>query len=472
VGETRLSLARRLAKDAMAARYADFAPDVVTKLKLCLLDLFACAFEARDLPWSRRAATFAEAEGGPATVLATGKSASISAAALANGVAGHGLVREDMHAGGVSHLGVVVLPALLAISERGAMSGRDFVAAGIVGYEAGAQLGRAIVTPEFARFFRPTGFTGPIAAAAAASRLLGLDDNACTSAIALAANTASGLNQWPHEGAEDMFFHPGFAARSGVTAALLAELGAEGSEGALDGPGGLLTAHLGARPIPDITLFSGAPELLAVYNKPVPACNFAQTPCQAAVTLVRSHGLEPADIRAIRVRASYAAVNYPGCDYEGPFRTRLQAKMSIQFSVSAALRHGGVTEGNYERLDDPEVMRLIGSMQVKADPGFTAAFPARQGSRVEIDTIGGETFAQMLADVVPATEAEIRARFTASATDALDATRAAAIERFIDRLEDASSAGDLPRLAAGTRHAASPRPPEKHPTIETRERGR
>jgi 2-methylcitrate dehydratase PrpD len=361
-----------------------------------------------------------------------------------------------MHAGGVSHLGVVVLPALLAISQRGAVSGRDFIAAGIVGYEVGAQLGRAIVTPEFARSFRPTGFTGPIAAAAAASRLLGLDDDACTSAIALAANTASGLNQWPHEGAEDMFFHPGFAARSGVTTALLAELGAAASEGALDGPGGLLTAYLGPRPIPDIVLFSGVPELLAVYSKPVPACNFAQTPCQAALALARSHRLEPADIRAIRIAASYAAVKYPGCDHEGPFRTRLQAKMSIQFSVAAALRHGAVAEGNYERLDDPDVMRLIRSTRMEADPGFTAAFPARQGSRVEIDIADGRTLAQTLPDVVPATEAEIRARFTASAADALDAARAAAIERFIDRLEDASSAGDLPRLAAGIRHAASP----------------
>jgi 2-methylcitrate dehydratase PrpD len=452
----RPSLARRMANGAMAAQYVDFAPGVVAKLKLCLLDFFACAFEARNLPWSRRAAALAGTEGGPATVLATGESASISAAALANGVAGHGLVREDMHAGGVSHLGVVVLPALLAISERGAMSGRDFIAAGIVGYEVGAQLGRAIVTPAFARSFRPTGFTGPIAAAAAASRLLSLDDDACTSAIALAANTASGLNQWPHEGAEDMFFHPGFAARSGVTAALLAELGAAGSEGALDGPGGLLTAYLGPRPIPDIRLFSGAPELLAVYNKPVPACNFAQTPCQAAVALVRSHGLEPADIRAVRVAASDAAIKYPGCDHEGPFRTRLQAKMSIQFSVAAALRHGAVTEGNYERLDDPDVMRLIRSIRMEADPGFTEAFPARQGSRVEIDTVDGRTLAQTLTDVVPATEAEIRARFTASAADALDAKRAAAIERFVDRLEDASSAGDLPRLAAGIRPAASP----------------
>ena len=78
----------------------------------------------------------------------------------------------------------------------------------------GAKLGRALVTPGFARLFRPTGFTGPLAGAAAGSRLLGLSEAACASALALAANTVSGLNQWPHSGGAEMFFHPGFAARA------------------------------------------------------------------------------------------------------------------------------------------------------------------------------------------------------------------------------------------------------------------
>src|SRR4051812_48882492 len=150
----RQSLARRIATAAASARFEDFSPEVVTKLKLCLLDLFACAFEARDLPWSQRAATIAGREPGMATVLATGGGATPGGAAFANGVAGHGLVREDMHAGAVSHLGVVVLPALLALSERVPASGRDFIAAGIAGYETGAKIGRALITPEFARFFR------------------------------------------------------------------------------------------------------------------------------------------------------------------------------------------------------------------------------------------------------------------------------------------------------------------------------
>jgi 2-methylcitrate dehydratase PrpD len=443
----RQSLARRIATAAASARFEDFAPEVVIKLKLCLLDLFACAFEARDLPWSQRAATIASRDPGAATVLATGAGATPGGAAFANGVAGHGLVREDMHAGAVSHLGVVVLPAMLALSERVPSHGRDFITAGIAGYETGAKIGRALITPELARFFRPTGFTGPLAAAVAGSRLLRLDAERTARALGFAANTTGGLNQWPHEGSDDMFFHPGFAARNALTSVELAELGAEASDGALDGPAGLLTAYLGGKAIPEIALFDGPPELLSVYNKPVPACNFAQTSCQAALSATKGTPLAADRVRAIRIAAPYAAVHYPGCDYAGPFRSRLQAKMSIQFSVAAALRYGKVVEANYNDLNDAAVMRLAKLIKLEADADFTGAFPAQQGARVEIETTEGKRLTATLPDVVPATEAEIRARFRASAKETVGAATAVRIEAMVDDLENLTSAGALPQLA-------------------------
>jgi 2-methylcitrate dehydratase PrpD len=443
----RQSLARRIATAAASARFEDFSLEVVIKLKLCLLDLFACAFEARDLPWSQRAATIAGRDPGAATVLATGASATPGGAAFANGVAGHGLVREDMHAGAVSHLGVVVLPALLALSERVPSNGRDFIAAGIAGYETGAKIGRALITPELARFFRPTGFTGPLAAAVAGSRLLRLDAERTARALGFAANTTGGLNQWPHEGSDDMFFHPGFAARNALTCVELAELGAEASDGALDGPAGLLTAYLGGKTIPDIALFDGPPELLAVYNKPVPACNFAQTSCQAALAAAKGAPLAADQVRAIRIAAPYAAVHYPGCDYAGPCRSRLQAKMSIQFSVAAALRYGKVVEANYNDLADAAVMHLAKLIKLEADANFTSAFPAQQGARVEIETTDGKVLSATLPDVVPATEAEIRARFRASAKETVGAATTVRIEAMVDDLENLTSVGALPQLA-------------------------
>lgn len=438
-------LARRLARQILDPALGVPAP-AVEKLKICLLDFFACAFEARDLPWSRQAAGLAR-EPGPASIVGRSARASAFQAAFANAVAGHGLVREDMHAGSVSHLGVVVLPSLLALTETRKVAGRAFIAAAVTGYEVGAKIGRALVTPGFARLFRPTGFTGPLAAAAAGSRLLGLSEEATASALALAANTVSGLNQWPHSGGAEMFFHPGFAARNALTAVALAEAGADAAAEALDGEAGLFAAFRPGKEMPDVRLFTGAgPELLEVYNKPVPACNFAQTPCQVALALRREETLDPEAIRAIRVSASQAAVRYPGCDHAGPFERALQAKMSIQFGVAAALLRGSVEEANYRLLDDPKILRLAGLMTLEADADFTAAFPAAQGASVEIELADGRLLSRRIGDVIPATPDQVLQRFRAAAAKLLGQARAEAIEGFVDRLEEAESVGALPPL--------------------------
>jgi 2-methylcitrate dehydratase PrpD len=121
--------------------------------------------------------------------------------------------------------------------------------------------------------------------------------------------------------------------------------------------------------------------------------------------------------------------------------------MSIQFSVAAALRYGKVAEANYASLNDPAVMHLAKLVTLETDAGFTGAFPARQGSRVEIETTDGKLLTATLPDVVPATEAEIRARFRTSAEATISAARAAELEQLVDGLETVSSVGALPRLA-------------------------
>ena len=63
-------------------------------------------------------------------------------------------------------------------------------------------------------------------------------------------------------------------------------------------------------------------EILSVYYKPAPACNYAQTACQAA--LAAGAGIRSGDIVEIRVACSAAAVAYPGCNYAGPFDRILQ----------------------------------------------------------------------------------------------------------------------------------------------------
>lgn len=434
-------LARRMARTALAVELADFAPDVVAKAKLCLIDFLSCAFEAGNHPWSRQAVAAAYPAAGGVTIIGTSRLASPADAAFANAVMGHGLVREDMHAASISHHGVVIWPALLALSGQNRLRGTTLLVAAIIGYETGARIGRHLFNSDLARLYRPTGLVAPLGAALAGSYALGLSERAATSAMAIAANTSSGLNQWPHGGGSEMYFHPGFAAANALKAVALAADGALASETILEGEAGLFAAYRRHRAPDDIRLFpDGEAEIMAVYNKPAPACNFAQTASQAALRV--SHELAGTEaIERIVIRAPDAAVRYPGCDAKGPYGNALQAKMSIPFSVAATLARGEIDEENYSSLDDAEILRLIAVTELEDNMAFTAAFPARQSADVTVHLKGGRMIRHGLADVVAATPAEIRSRFRAAAARVIGEERARELEATIDGCERLTDAG-------------------------------
>ncbi len=441
-------LAARIARAITAAAAEELSADVIDKVKLCLTDLIGCALESRDLPWSRQAVNVAQRVQDPAsaaTIAGARGAFGCADAAFANAVMGHGLVREDMHAGSISHLGIAVLPALLALAQLRRVSGRDFIAATLAGYEVGGQVGRALMDAEVAKIHRPTGITGPIAGAAAGALLRGLSVEQATSAIALGANTTAGYNQWAHTGGSEMFFQAGFAARNAVTAVCLAEQGAFASPSALDGEAGLFAALTKRSAASRVELFGATPEILYVYHKPVPACNFAQSASQAALALARD-GVSPDRIASITVRVPRAGALYPGCDYSGPFAHILQAKMSIQYNVAAALIEGGVSEKNFTLLNDARLHRLLGLMTLEIDDEMTRAYPGKQGGEVEIRETSGATRKLRLADVVNASPDEVRQRFRRAATDALGSARASEIESCIETLERAQDAGRLAAL--------------------------
>jgi 2-methylcitrate dehydratase PrpD len=428
--EDPLSLSRKMVRAARGLTMDQLSAEVVAKVKIGFLDFLSCAFEARDLPWGCQAIRMASAANGQATVIGTPVHASPAEAAFANATLGHGLVREDMHAGAVSHLGVVIFPTLLALAQQQKASGSDFILGAVCGYEIGAAVGRAIMDQEMVRRFRPTGITGPLAGAIAGSRLLGLNEDATVSAVGFAANATGGLNEWPYCGGDEMFFHPGFAARNAVTAVELAMLGARASENALDGRAGLFAGLNKTDCVSRVAPFSGGPlEILSVYYKPAPACNYAQTACQAALALAMQDGFRSGDIESIVVKASAAAVGYPGCDYAGPFERILQAKMSIQYCVAATLAKGVIAESNYRALDDPEIVRLAGITRLEADQAFTAAYPGAQGSEV-IVKLRGRTTASRMNDLIAATPEQIRARFRSACANWR------AVEEIVEELEE------------------------------------
>jgi 2-methylcitrate dehydratase PrpD len=193
-----------------------------------------------------------------------------------------------------------------------------------------------------------------------------------------------------------------------------------------------LFAAFRRQPAPtEIRLFADAnPEIMAVYNKPAPACNFAQTAAQTALRVARE--LETSeDIATVSIRVPEAAARYPGCDSKGPFHNALQAKMSIPFSVAAVLARGALEEENYARVDDIRILRLIERIDLQSAPDLTAAFPASQGAEVLIRLHNGTTIQQRLDNVIAATPEEIRARFRRAASSVIG-DRARDLEELVD----------------------------------------
>ena len=474
------TLAERIAAALHAFDESRLTPALVAKAKLCVLDFLASAFESRDRPWCQQAIVVAcrgsgfsrddpngavETASRPATIIGTPHVVSSADAAFANAVLGHGLVRDDMHLGSVSHMGCVVLPALLARAEGECVSGRRLLAAIVVGYEAGGKLGRAVLDSEVSRIFRPTGITGPFAAAAGTAKLLGLDPERFAVALELAANLAAGYNEWAATGGSEMFFHAGFAARNALTAVDLAAAGAYASPTALEGDAGLFAAfgknpeqkNRDSKSLPQKSLlripFSDHAEILDAFFKEVPACNFAQTAAQAAREIASRDAPAAESVARVVVRVPHAAAKYPGCDCAGPFTQVLQAKMSIHYNVAAALCTGTFDERNYDPVQQPEITRVARLVSLEIDDTLTRAFPAKQGAEVRVELRNGKNLTARRESVTPASDDLVRTRFAAAAAEVLGAPRARALLGFIDRLETEADAGELARLARAARPA-------------------
>ena len=291
-----------------------------------------------------RRQALATAGAGPCSIIGTSVKAPAIDAVFANSVAGHGLVREDMHTGSVSHLGIVVLPPLLALAQSGAWTGgASPPRRSSDTRSAAASAGRS------SRRNSPEPSGRPVSPDRSPRRPPAAGCSASTrprprARCRLRPTSSAGRINGPTPARDEMFFDAGIAARNGLTAARLAALGAYGSEKALDGEAGLLTAYRPDHKAPDVRLFEGEPEIMSVFFKPVPVCNFAQTPCLAAVGLAKDKGFDPSEVVSVDVSASHAAKAYPGCDYPGPFARVLQAKMSIQYAVASALLRGRSTK--------------------------------------------------------------------------------------------------------------------------------
>ena len=354
-----------------------------------VLDTLACADHGSALPWSRVAAEHALRAGGDgsATVVGgAGRRTTPPMAAFANGAAAHAFELDDVHEEAISHPGAVVVPAALALAEDRGSSGREFLEAVAVGYEAMGRAGIAVgPAAHMLGGFHPTSMSGVFGSAAAAGRLLGLDGETMNHAFGIAVSLASGTMEFSASGGMAKRIHAGRAAEGGLTAALLA---ADGFEGAADGLAGTygFCAVFGPEPHPD-RLIAGLGErwmLDEITIKPWAACSDIHPLIQAAEELRRDHGLVAERIDRIEATAPTKAATQNSLDGT---TSVMAAQYSAEWNIAAAIVADPGDPATYDadRIDDPAIAELQAKV-VSVEPAaeWDATYAWKMGGRVRI----------------------------------------------------------------------------------------
>ncbi|MFH1293256.1 MAG: MmgE/PrpD family protein [Pseudomonadota bacterium] len=286
-------------------------------------------------------------------------------AALANGTMGHALDYDDM--GSFGHPSVVLAPAVLAIGESIGSSGKDILAAYVIGYEAGTCIRRPLWT-HYLRGWHATDNFGSLAAAAAAAWLLKLDVYQVRMVLGIAASLAGGLRQ--NFGTMTKPLHAGQAAGNGIQAALLAQAGFTADDSIIETPLGFAKvfghdqevdwekASEGLGKTFNITALS----MNGIAIKPYPSCGCTHAGIDAALFVKERYGVKSDDIAEVEMGTS---------PFEGQVlihhrpKSGLEGKFSLEYTVARALHSGEVKLRHFtdEGVSEPAIKRLIERMK-------------------------------------------------------------------------------------------------------------
>jgi 2-methylcitrate dehydratase PrpD len=322
--------------------------------------------------------------------LASGRRATLRAAALINGAASHSVEFDDIYRDAGYHPGSPVISAALAAAQSTGASGERFLRGVIVGYEVSTRIGEAVM-PSHYTYWHTTGTVGCFGAAAAVATILGCTREQFMHALATVGTFASGLQQAFRSQAMTKPLHGGHAADAGAMAAMAAAKGVTGALDILEGEVGFGAAMSINPDWTKATRGLGTDyHINHVTFKNHGCCGHTFPSIDAVLALKAQHGLTHRDVKRIRL-ASYKA----GLDIidnatpEGDY----QAKFSVQYTVAHAMVHGSVRLNAFldDRMNDPDVRALMKKIEVVADPELSKGYPQQRAAQMEIETNDGRT---------------------------------------------------------------------------------
>ncbi len=289
-------------------------------------------------------------------------------AALFNGISSHVLDFDDTHMATLVHPSGPVLSALLALAEYYPIDGITFVEAIVFGIEVECRIALGVCPAHYDIGWHVTGTVGGFGAAAAVGRALKLDAKQMAWALGIAATQAAGLREV--FGTMCKSLHPGRAAQSGLSAALMAQAGFTSSLRAIEAPRGFAQVLSTEQHFEKMTEGLGTVwHTLENSFKPY-ACGLVIHPIiDGCLTLRQQHQFSSDDVKQIDLKVHPLVLELTG---KSAPTTGLEGKFSVQHSAAIVTHEGKSQARQYSdaAVQDPAVTKLRSKVQVAIEPGL------------------------------------------------------------------------------------------------------
>ncbi len=283
-----------------------------------------------------------------ATVLGRTERTDMFTAALANGISSHIFDYDDTLLDTVLHPSAPVFPAMLAYAETTRVSGRDFLAAFVIGAEVEQRIAQAIYPSNYDRGWHMTGSVGAFGAATAVGKLMALDKTRMAYALGLASTQPLGMREM--FGTFTKPYHPGKAAQNGLEAAFLAREGFTSSLKSLEARRGFTFVTSESPNLRRLTDGWGETwEILNNSYKPFPCGIVIHPSIDGVLRLREKHGLNAGAVSEIELEVNPLVLEL--CGKKEP-RDGLEAKFSVYHCAAIALIDGWVGP---QQFDDAKV---------------------------------------------------------------------------------------------------------------------
>jgi 2-methylcitrate dehydratase PrpD len=366
-------------------------------------------------------------------------------ASLMNGIGSHVYDYDDTTPKNYIHPSSPVASALFAYASANKVSGRDFMHAFILGFEAESRIGNSVYPAHYDVGWHITGTAGVFGAAVAIGKVIGLSEQQMIWAIGLAATQAAGLREMFGSMAKSL--HPGRAAQNGYGSALLAQAGFTSGVHGLEGPRGFAAVQAAKFDLSKITAALGIDfDLRANTYKPFP-CGIVNHPTiDGAIQIHQEQKLAPDSIRAIRLRVAPLVMDL--CNQQNITRG-LQGKFSVYHGAAIGLVRGkaGIREYTDEAVNDPAIKRVRENATAVGDPSLT-----EDQANIEVELVSGEKISRFVEKSLgninrPLTDRQLDDKFRDQAVMALPAPQ---VERVIElcwRIDQIADVSELVQAA-------------------------